>query len=154
MQIRFFQIAQDAVEFIKRESERSYPLETGGILVGKVSQRSVIIAHAIGPGVSAQRSISRFRREGEYSQHVLDGIVDASHGEMDYVGEWHSHPALVSPSDIDLAAMNWIARNQKYAVDSPVMALCSRQSADSWLLALYVFKGGQLHLLKPHPKAR
>jgi integrative and conjugative element protein (TIGR02256 family) len=145
-----YKLAQKAREFILMESVREYPNETGGMLVGRFDGNCVLIEYATRPGSGAKHSPRRFKRNGDYSQRVLDDIVMKCKGEYDYIGEWHSHPAQSSPSARDVAAMRWVANNDKYAIDQPVLGLCINESAGTWRLGFYLFDGQQLLELKPY----
>jgi integrative and conjugative element protein (TIGR02256 family) len=146
--IAYYSLAQGVFEFITAESLRKCPDETGGILVGKMESDCVLIEHATGPGPLARRAPQLFKRDGEYSQRVLDGIVVETGGDLDYVGEWHSHPARFGPSARDVAAMRWIASNRKYAVKRPIMGLCFNECGDTWRLSFYLFDERALCALK------
>lgn len=144
-----YELAEKARELILVESTRKYPDETGGMLVGKFDENCVLIENATCPGPGARHSSHRFRRDGNYSQRVLDDIVMECEGEYDYIGEWHSHPAKSGPSPRDMAAMRWVANNDKYAIDQPILGLCTNESAVNWRLNFYSFDGQQLLELKP-----
>jgi 8-oxo-dGTP diphosphatase len=48
-----------------------------------------------------------------------------------------------------VSAMRWIADNRKYAIDQPIIGLCTNESVDTWRLSFYLFDGQQLRELKP-----
>lgn len=148
MRIGYYQLADQVIEFIQTESARAYPSETGGILIGKLSDNCVVITQAVGPGLNAEHASYHFRRDGEHSQRILDRFVTESNGEYDYIGEWHSHPAPYGPSPTDIVAIRWVAANKKYSVSHPIMALCTKELADNWLMSLYIFDGRQMRGLK------
>jgi integrative and conjugative element protein (TIGR02256 family) len=145
-----YKLAEEARKFILAESLHRYPNETGGILVGGFDGDCVLIEHATGPGPLAQHSSQLFRRDGDYSQRVLDDIVMEYGGRYDYIGEWHSHPVNSGPSAKDVSAMRWIANNKKYAIDQPIIGLCTNESVDTWRLSFYLFDGQQLRELRPY----
>jgi integrative and conjugative element protein (TIGR02256 family) len=147
----YYKLTEEAREFILAESRRAYPHETGGMLIGRLDRDYVSIEHATNPGPLAQHSPQLFRRDGDYSQRALDDIVVEYGGKIDYVGEWHSHPAKSGPSAQDMGAMRWIANNDKYAVDQPIMGLCIYEPVDTWRLNFYLFDGQQLRALNPCP---
>ena len=149
----YYRLAEKARTLILHESSHKYPNETGGMLVGRLNGNCVLIEHATRPGPKAQRSPHRFKRDGDYSQEVLDNIVAESKGEYDYIGEWHSHPAKSGPSAQDVAAMRWIASNNRYAIDRPILVLCTSKSVDTWQLSFYLFDGQRLRNLKRPPGA-
>lgn len=144
----YYRLAEKARRLILKESSHECPNETGGMLVGRFGGNRVLIEHATRPGPRAQRLSHRFKRDGDYSQQVLDRIVAESKGERDYIGEWHSHPAQSGPSAQDVAAMSWIANNSRYAIDRPILVLCTCKSVDTWQLSFYLFDGQRLRKLK------
>jgi proteasome lid subunit RPN8/RPN11 len=85
-----------------------------------------------------------FKRDGISSQEDLDNIVAASGGAIDYLGEWHSHPCDVGPSNKDLSAMKWIANNPQYAVGTPILGLCIKRAFGEWEFELFRCIGGSL----------
>ena len=130
------------------ESNQHFPVEAGGILIGHFGKDTVHIAFATDSGPNAQHSPTGFRRDGEYSQTVLEQIVGESEAPTDYIGEWHSHPANQGPSLKDLVSMQWIAKNPKYAVSHPVLGLCVRETADQWVISFYQLYKNSLVKLK------
>ena len=58
--INEYKISSQALQVIISESATSFPNETGGILVGSISDNLVVIELAIGPGPQSLQSISRF----------------------------------------------------------------------------------------------
>ena len=143
----YYQLAESALEFIIAESASKYPEESGGILVGRFGEGYVSIEEATGPGPLARHSRRAFKRDGEYSQRALNGIVISSCGEYDYIGEWHSHSVRSRPSVKDLVAMRWIAANSRYAMLHPILGLCTKGSHDNWELSIYAFDGMRLRKL-------
>src|SRR5215212_3312521 len=97
-----YHLANHPLNFIITESTQHFPNETGGILVGRVEGNRVLITYAIGPVPLALHSRHEFKRDGEYSQAVLDQIVTEMEGAYDYIGEWHSHPLKSGPSTKDI----------------------------------------------------
>jgi integrative and conjugative element protein (TIGR02256 family) len=138
MTITHYRLAEKALAYILEESERMYPQETGGILIGRFEQNCVSIEYAIAPGPDASHTVSGFKRDGNYSQDMLDSIVASSGGQVDYIGEWHSHPVASGPSLKDIMAMRWIINNKKYAIRCPVMGLCMKEDTGSWQVRLYL----------------
>lgn len=147
MNIRY-KVADEVLGVILDESVSKYPQETGGILIGRLEHNCLYIEHAAGPGPLAEHSLTNFRRDGLHSQMILDEIVVEARGNSDYIGEWHSHPAKCGPSPTDIAALRWIAKNPKYAVTEPIMALCIKTSKDCWEFRVYLFDGKKLRELK------
>lgn len=124
-------------DMIKQESQERYPLETGGILIGKIEGDRVIVAHGVGPGPNAIHEPAKFLRDGEYAQQQLDTYVAMSEGDDDYIGEWHSHPIPVGPSLRDRESISWISTRPAYNQKEPVLILCQRIQLNHWSLSGY-----------------
>ena len=131
-----YSISAEAEKHMLEQSALNYPLETGGILVGNRDRDHFFIIHSTVAGPLAEHSRVHFRRDGNYTQGMLDTLVDASAGQYDYIGEWHSHPLPQGPSPRDLRAMNWIASNPLYDCPRPVLALCVKEAA-GWSICVF-----------------
>jgi integrative and conjugative element protein (TIGR02256 family) len=143
------------VETLRLESERRYPSETGGVLVGHVDGdgRTVVIA-VIGPGPNALHSRSRFQRDGDYAQTEVDRLHHASDGRDDYLGEWHSHPDVGGPSYIDGGSMSWISNNPRYRRHEPVLIIMERVRKREWCLRAYRWEQRRLVEVRASVTAR
>lgn len=118
-------ILDDAIDTIQQESERVGELETGGILLGSITNGKLIVTNATGPGPASVHQTHYFLRDASYCQAALDRIHAESGGKIDYVGEWHKHVAFDSElSPTDRASLLAIACSSKYAVSHPAMILC------------------------------
>lgn len=147
--VKYYQLNQAPMKFMISESIHSLPLETGGVLIGSITGNCALITRATGPGPNAEHTPTEFRRDGEYSQWVLDETAIQSDGSQDYIGEWHSHPKNSGPSGKDFASLRWIAQNPKYAIAQPVLGICGKQKDDSWIMSFYVLDGSNIIKLAP-----
>ena len=150
--IHNYKISQEASAFIVAESAFHFPNETGGLLIGKVESDCVMIRAATGPGPDAHHTSTRFKRDGDYSQEILDSIVKQSGGTIDYIGEWHSHPYKSQPSNTDINSMKWIASHEDYAITEPTMLLCVCTGHNSWKIRCYSFFNNTINLLETSQK--
>lgn len=137
-------LTRSVADAVLRECRRRAPLETGGVLVGYESDGRLFVTHATGPGPRAVHTRSRFRRDGEYTQAEVDRLHEASGGHDDYIGEWHSHPAPVGPSSVDLTSLRWISGNPRYERPEPAMLLARRTIWFRWRLEAYRLSHGSL----------
>jgi integrative and conjugative element protein (TIGR02256 family) len=153
-------VAADAADLILRLSQRDWPLETGGALAGFATPEMIVITHATGPGPSAERRRSSFQRDGEFTQEAVDQIFEKTARCSDYIGEWHSHPAPVGPSTIDISAMAMISRSPEYRCPKPIMVIAQRSRWRKWRLLGFQWIDETLHHLSvrvqsaeqlPHP---
>lgn len=124
-------------DLIQQESQMQYPLETGGILIGRIEGERVIVTHGVGPGPNAIHQPAMFLRDGAYAQQQLDKYVALSDDIDDYIGEWHSHPIAVGPSLQDRESMRWISTQPAYNQKKPILILCQRMQHNQWLLRGY-----------------
>jgi len=120
------------------------PKETGGILLGFDCGQALHVVGFGGPGPLARHSRSAFVRDGEFAQALLDEAVSSSDGHVDYLGEWHSHPAPVGPSNRDLASVEWISRNGRYASPQPLLIVVTKTHV-RWDLRAFFPDGQRLN---------
>lgn len=93
------------------------PNETGGILVGSfdAQRRLLYIVDVLPAPPDSKESPEAFERGIEGLPAKRKQINKISAGWLDYVGEWHSHPAGCScdRSPADCKQCNWIAGNMQ-----------------------------------------
>lgn len=140
-------VASSALTRMKREARKGLPKESGGILIGHFERRQVVITGAGDPGPAARSTRSGFRRDGDHSQRLLDAAVARSGGEVDYVGEWHSHPENVGASPTDRASIGGISKDPDYRRSHPVLILL-RRNGRSWNVDAFQFTDGRLLSLR------
>lgn len=140
MIVRQIQIYRTAMTFIVRSSRHHDPNETGGILLGKRIDTIALIVAAVGPGSQAQHALRDFIRDGEYAQAELERFFLASGGQIDYLGEWHSHPRPESPSARDRASLASISASADYNCPQPLLILSQRSWGGSWVLRGYQWR--------------
>ena len=77
--------------------------ERGGVLLGKVSldYKTVLVTDISHPSKADQSGRCYFIRKKEPAQKKINTEWKASNGEVNYIGEWHTHPAthLVPSAD-------------------------------------------------------
>ncbi|UYO55181.1 Mov34/MPN/PAD-1 family protein [Rhodopseudomonas palustris] len=83
-------------------SEREDSLEAGGLLLGHFRGPHIEVVKCTAPYEGDLRSRYRFIRKDPRHQCVATTEWNASGGEINYVGEWHTHPEpYPKPSHID-----------------------------------------------------
>jgi integrative and conjugative element protein (TIGR02256 family) len=96
------------------------PLENGGILLGWRSGEDRIIADLRGPGPLALHGRHCFLPDHKWQVAEINQAFEASRGDLDYLGDWHSHPdGVAEMSDLDSATLLRIARR----VSAPLMLI-------------------------------
>ncbi len=117
-------ISHDVLDRVKDEAQNKAPLETGGILIGYISEDDdhVVVTDMAGPGPQAKHRKWKFRPDYIFHQDELSLIFDESEGTLTYLGDWHSHPAT-SPylSFLDKRALRNIARFPDNYIGRPIM---------------------------------
>jgi integrative and conjugative element protein (TIGR02256 family) len=111
------------------DAERSWPKETGGLLIGYWSnvQRVAVITSCTGPGPLAFHAESAFRPDSSYQERELARLYAESGGHWTYLGDWHTHPdgdALLSV--VDGATLRTIARSKQARCPYPIMLIVAR----------------------------
>ncbi len=115
-------VVRPVLETIRDEARRARYRETGGPLVGYISEdRALVVTHASGPGPRAQLRFSSVLIDGVHAQTFCDAVHRESQGRLDYVGDWHRHPGWsLRPSDLDATAMRKIAAFEYCPVRNPI----------------------------------
>ena len=82
-------------EQLTRELGAFRPLETGGVLIGRIDRTSktVYVTRLLTAPADSQRSASRFVRGADGLTEAVGEVRDKSGAMLDYVGEWHTHPS-------------------------------------------------------------
>ena len=101
----------ETLRVIKAESEKSPYTETGGILLGRkyemATQIIFVVFHTSGPGPRAFKTPIALVPDIDYYNEML--INGRNSGGLDYLGEWHKHPAgFENTSLADLEQVNKI----------------------------------------------
>lgn len=125
---------ENVIELLTSFKQFDNKNESGGILLGIVSETDVIIKKASIPTEFDKGSRFRFTRHKKSAQIITDYEFHNSGGKIIYIGEWHTHPEnFPSPSNTDL---NMIKTQHK-----------KNRINESFLLMLIVgFKGFYLGL--------
>lgn len=131
-------VAQQAISDMVKEADRTWPNETGGILLGYVSAPSevIVVTKVIGPGAQAFHGPSRFVPDALYHEEAIrDHYQDSCRTEV-YLGDWHTHPWSGSYlSRTDRHTLRAIAQHPEARISAPLMAVLG--SGDPWKLSVW-----------------
>lgn len=87
-------IAREALESIFDECDKYDADETGGRLLGTYSDRdrrtAIEVKAVLEPGPNVERSATHFFQDGEHQERLFRAI-EASHPEIEHLGNWHTH---------------------------------------------------------------
>jgi len=135
----------DAYQRIVEEAYASPARETGGILVGRLARRqngrALVVVAASGPGQLAEREAALFVPDTAEHQHDLEQwrARYASH-QVDYVGEWHSHPLdLRWPSQADTDQVIAILGDRSYNLPDGILTPIITIDGDACTLHMYYY---------------
>ncbi len=115
-------IVRSVLETIRREVRQARWRETGGALVGYVSDDGAVVAtSASGPGKRARRRRNSVLIDGVHAQTFCDAIYKESGGCFDYVGDWHRHPGQSLGASVrDREAMRIVAESASCPLHHPI----------------------------------
>lgn len=116
-------VSERAQEVIRQAARGAFPDETGGVLLGAVVDRCLVVAKAVEIKDVDATPISYRVGEGK----VAEEVTRSRDGDrrLGYVGEWHSHPLGTGPSPKDTVMMlNLVAESD---TETPVLLLVHPQ---------------------------
>lgn len=118
-------IQESVLAFIRSEVKKSPRTETGGALVGFLSEDNcVTVVGACGPGPRAELKRFSVLIDGQYAHAFCTRAFEKSGGKLDYVGDWHRHPGWsLRTSNQDLDAMRIIRDSGCCSVPHPITAI-------------------------------
>jgi len=145
-------ISRLTVEAMLAEADRRFPLETGGILMGYISNQDIVITDAIGPGRAAIHSRYSFTPDQDYHETEIARLYESSNRKWVYLGDWHSHPNQFRPSMSrkDIETLRRIARFRKARIVRPLMFIFGGEP-DSWTPSIWQWEPGKFLRSKGKP---
>lgn len=130
-------VVWSVIDTIRHEVRRAGHKETGGPLVGYISEDGALIAtHAAGPGKRGRLYRTSVFIDGAQAQAFCDAKYRESDGSLDYVGDWHRHPAQSLQASVrDAVAMQTVAALESCPLRHPI-SLIYRSAPEAF--AVYV----------------
>ena len=127
------------VETIVGLRQSRLPNETGGILLGAfdIERRIVYVMDTISSPLDSQERTTLYIRGVEGLHKRLEGAQKRTLGQLEYVGEWHSHPdgCACMPSRDDLTVLSWLSSHMDADGVPGVMMIACEGSALTVLIA-------------------
>ena len=126
--------------------EKSYPYETGGILIGRYSEnlKWAKIVAATGAPNDSKRSFCSFIRS---SQGVSSLLKRMCKKRQYYLGEWHYHPnASPQPSKLDIETMLKLSKSEELRCPEPILLIVGGNSENWYHYVGVHLKNGQVEL--------
>jgi hypothetical protein len=122
------------------------PNETGGVLVGSydLPSKTVYVVDTIPSPPDSEEWPTLYIRGSEGLRAQVSGITDMTAGQLEYVGEWHSHPDSCScmPSDDDFKVFSWITDRMSAAGLPALMSIVGESNSSLWFLGRMEKNGG------------
>ncbi len=118
---------------LSRLREEHLPHETGGVLLGLVDrQRRILhLVDALPQPADSVSSETGFERGVDGLLAAVTGAAERSMHQVQYVGEWHSHPrrSSAAPSVMDLTQVVWLGEQMDTEGVPVVMAIAADNGA-------------------------
>ena len=128
-------VAADVLAWCEAEAGRTYPKETGGVLMGwhRRQRREIVVVHAIGPGERGIHQSHRFEPDNSHHVAAVGDVYQLSGRKVTYLGDWHSHPGG-SPtlSRTDRRTLGAIAEHEPSRCPHPVMLVLGGSPENGW----------------------
>lgn len=103
------------------EGWSKWPLETGGILLGKPTPNGHIVTDLVGPGPDGRHERYGFVPDSEWQAEQVARLW-ATDPALHYLGDWHTHPdGSTRLSSLDRATARDIAAYEEARQPSPFM---------------------------------
>ncbi len=112
--------------------------EAGGILLGRVllPNGSVVVHKVTVPNRHDRAGRFRFFRAQRPAQAAVRAAWSESGGELNYLGEWHTHPEDdPTPSPHDRADWHRLVQTQQYEQRALFFVIVGRCSIGAWELS-------------------
>lgn len=120
------------------EGRRTFPRETGGVLMGFVGADRTIVTSVVGPGQRAIHRRRSFTPDAEWQQERVAELYERSGRRDTYLGDWHTHPGgSTRASFTDWLAAWTIARSRDARCPNPVMVVLALTAAGTLSLGAY-----------------
>lgn len=133
-------LSKDRLSEILAFCRQAGPRETGGLLVGRYSDRRemAVVSHVTGPSSDSVAGRTWFHRGVAGLQDLL---FQRWRQQEYYLGEWHSHPgAEPIPSGTDGNEMSSIAHSPGYQCPEPILLIVGGDPWIEWTLRARVYR--------------
>jgi integrative and conjugative element protein (TIGR02256 family) len=114
------------------------PNETGGVLIGAYDlvRRIVYAVDTIASPPDSRERPTLYIRGCEGLAARVEEIVRRTDGQLEYIGEWHSHPDghTCDSSDKDVNVFAWIRNHMADAGLPALMAIAGQGGRSRWFL--------------------
>ena len=131
------EVASEAAAKMRALAAASFPLETGGVLIGHYADTwTAVVTDVAGPCADAVQGPTTFERGTAGLAELLASLWP----ERYYLGEWHTHPASSQePSATDLATLRETAEDQNGKCPQALLVILGgvAGAAERWSATLW-----------------
>lgn len=115
---RYIIFSEEVIDKFKKFQQNNLnDVESGGLLLGKIRGEHFEITQITTPYRKDKLSKFSFERNDLKHIEVMNCLKRNSHGEISYLGEWHTHPEdFPKPSIVDKQEWNNIKSKRKYPI--------------------------------------
>lgn len=114
----YARVGESARQKIEGEVRRRPNVETGGALIGRLSEanRSVHVVDVVEAPEDSVRARGEFVLGTKGLGRRISGYINSTGGALYCVGTWHSHPVSSGPSKVDRATANSLVENSPFVM--------------------------------------
>lgn len=138
-------VSEHAVNSLGDLRQSKLPNETGGVLIGgyDLVRKVVYVVATIPSPPDSEEWPTLYIRGSKGLAQEVERIRTVTDGQLEYVGEWHSHPdgCPCLPSTDDLKVFAWLTENLDDAGLPSLMAIAG-QGRVAWYLGEMLKSGG------------
>jgi len=88
-------ITKNVLEIFNRSRQlKKNSKESGGILIGQVNDQYILVSRATSPNKLDTQGATKFIRNKDIAQEIIEYEFQNSEMKNTYLGEWHTHPAI------------------------------------------------------------
>ncbi|MFN5908114.1 MAG: Mov34/MPN/PAD-1 family protein [Planctomyces sp.] len=114
------------------------PLETGGVLIGHfdLARQRIYVVDMIPSPPDSEEWPTLYVRGCCGLLEQIQSIEQQTGGQLEYVGEWHSHPdnCPTEPSPDDITVFAWLTKHMAAAGLPALMAIVGEKDSSRWFL--------------------
>jgi hypothetical protein len=138
-------VSSYAVNRLAELRTQKLPSETGGVLIGgyDLSRKIVYVVDTIPSPPDSKEWPTLYIRGSKGLAKEIERITAVTDGQLEYVGEWHSHPdgSPCLPSEDDLKVFAWLTENMDDAGLPSLMGIAG-EGRVAWYLGEMHQNGG------------
>ncbi|MBZ5613418.1 MAG: Mov34/MPN/PAD-1 family protein [Acidobacteriia bacterium] len=135
---------------IREDADHYYPAESGGILLGYISDREAVITAFVDGGPRAIRLRDGFIPDQEYHVDSIARVYRDSGYQTTYLGDWHSHPdGPLALSWRDRRTLRRIAGYREARLPTPVLIIIG--GSNDWSIAAWTVYSKSCSIIRQYP---